>query len=142
MRRDYFSIDFRGGSDGDSPTMVIDYDGPSGELRDGLTTASGTPLDASDIDVAFRHQRDTEQGVLSLTDRLTGAFIFEVSVPIDGVDGLVESASRADGDGEYAVRLTDGDGESMTYEKRTLLVYDHEGELLRNRSLIPGSVEL
>jgi len=38
--------------------------------------------------------------------------------------------------------LTDSDGKSLVYEKEILLVYDEEGSLLRQRSLIPGSVEL
>jgi hypothetical protein len=141
MRRDYFTVDIRRDPDDTVPTMAIDYDGPSGGLRQRLTTTAETTLESSELDVAFRHQRE-DDGVLSLTDRMTGEFIFEVSVPIDAVDSLVEAAGRREGDGTYEVRLTDGEGKSLVYEKATLLVYDSDGELLRNRSLIPGSVEL
>ncbi|MBX0285523.1 DUF5793 family protein [Haloarcula salinisoli] len=143
MRRDYFTIDFRPepGDDG-IPTIAIEYTGPSGGLRDRLTETAEATLDSSELDVAVRHQADSEDGVLSLTDRLTGEFIFEVAAPVEAVDTLVSAAQRHDGDGEYEVRLTDSNGKSLVYEKSTLLVYDEGGNLLRSRSLIPGSVEL
>jgi hypothetical protein len=139
MRRDYFTVDIR--HDDGIPTLEIEYDGPSGELRESLTTPAGTPVEAGDLDVAFRHQRASDGGVLSVTDRLTGEYIFEVEVLVPPIDDLVEAAGSHDGDGEYGLRLTD-DETSRTYEKRTLLVYDPDGELLRGRSLIPGGVEL
>lgn len=143
MRRDYFTIDIRPELDDDGvPTIAIEYTGPSGGLRDRLTATAEATLDSSEVDVAFRHQAESESGVLSLTDRLTGEFIFEVPAPVEAVDELVSGAQRHDGDGEYAVRLTDADGKSLVYEKATLLVYDEAGNLLRQRSLIPGSVEL
>lgn len=138
MRRDYFTVDIR--TDDGLPTLRIEYDGPSGKLRSRLTTAEGAAVDATDLDVAVRHQPTGDEGVLSLTDRLTGEFIFEVEVPVSDVDGLVEAAGSHDG--EYRLRLTDDAGDAHDFEKRMLLVYDHDGELLRGRSLIPGSVEL
>jgi hypothetical protein len=140
MRRDYFTVDIR--HDDGVPTLGIEYDGPSGELRESLTTTDGATVAASDLDVAFRYQHAGDGGVLSLTDRLTGEFIFEVEVPVPLVDELVKAGSRHDGDGEYRVRLTDDDGKSRVYDKRTLLVYDSDGELLRQHSLIPSGVEL
>jgi nitrogen fixation protein FixH len=143
MRRDYFTIDIRPepGDDG-IPTVAIEYTGPPGGLRDRLTETAEATLESSELDVAFRHQADSETGVLSLTDRLTGEFIFEVAASVSEVDALVDAAQHHDGDGEYEIRLTDSDGKSLVYEKAVLLVYDEEGELLRQRSLIPGSVEL
>lgn len=143
MRRDYFTIDIRPepGDDG-IPTIAIEYNGPSGGLRDRLTqTAEGT-LDSSELDVAFRHQAASESGVLSLTDRMTGEFIFEVAAPVEAMDALVSAAQGHDNDGKYEVRLTDSDGKPPVYEKEILLAYDEAGNLLRQRSLIPGSVEL
>jgi len=143
MRRDYFTVDMQHEHDNDGiPTIAIEYDGPAGGLRDRLESTAEATLESSEIDVAFRHQSDEDAGVLSLTDRLTGEFIFEVQTPVDAVERLVETAQHHDGDGEYRVRLTDNDGKSLVYEKQTLLVYDHDGSLLRQQSLIPGSVEL
>jgi len=139
MRRDYFTVDVQQRSEDDGPTIGIEYDGPSGELHDRLRRG-GSTLDADDIDVTFRRQPDTETGVLSLTDRVTGEFILEVTADIAAMDELVETAQNHDG--EYAVELTDDDGKSLLYSKETLLVYDHDGSLLRQRSLIPTGVEL
>lgn len=142
MRRDYFTVDIRHDSDGGIPAIRIAYDGPSGELRDRLTSTAATTPESGDIDVTFRRQRGTDEGVLALTERMTGEFIFEVTAADADVERLVEAAQAGDRDGQYEVRVTDSDGKSLVYDKRTLLVYDHDGSLLRDRSLIPGSVEL
>ncbi|MDS0276858.1 DUF5793 family protein [Halomicroarcula sp. S1AR25-4] len=143
MRRDNFTVDIDSKPDDDgTPTISIDYDGPSGALRERLTTTTDGTLDADEIDVAFRRQAGADSGVLSLTNRLTGEFVLEVAAAVDEMQALVTAAERRDDDGEYEVRLTDSEGKSLVYEKRTLLVYDHDGSLLRQQSLIPGGVEL
>ncbi|MFC7077599.1 DUF5793 family protein [Haloarcula halophila] len=140
MRRDYFTVDIESESPDGTPTVRIDYDGPDGELRERLTTGADV-LDASEIDVTFRRQPDASTGVLSLTNRLTGEYVLEANATTELVDSLIEAAEDRE-DGHYEVRLTDSTGKSRVYEKRTLLVYDHDGSLLRQRSLIPGGVEL
>lgn len=142
MRRDNFTVDIDSEPDDGTPTISIDYDGPSGTLRERLTTTTDGTLNADEIDVTFRRQAGADSGVLSLTNRLTGEFILEVVADTEAMQALVSAAERHDADGEFEVRLTDGDGKSLVYEKRTLLVYDHDGSLLRQRSLIPGGVEL
>jgi len=142
MRRDYFTVDFRLESDDGIPAIQIAYDGPPGGLRDRLASTAESTLESSDIDVAFRHRVEDDSGVLSVTDRVTGEFVFEVDASVDRIEALVDVAQRRDGDGQYEVRLTDTDSKSLVYDKQTLLVYDHDGSLLRERSLIPGSVEL
>lgn len=147
MRRDYFDANVRNDDEQDVPTLVITFDGPAGLLADRLVTNDGT-LDASEIDVTYRLKMtpDGEDagGVLSIADRLTGEFLLEANVDPDGVKSLVRTAKRTDGDDEtrYRVRLTDSDGKSTVYDKETFLVYDAEGSLLRQQSLIPGGVEL
>lgn len=141
MRRDHFTVEVQTDpADEGSPTIAIGYSGPSGAMRERLTTDDGT-LDAGDIDVSFRRQPEEDTGVLSLSTRLTGEYILEAMAPAEAVFDLVTSAER-DADGTYEVRLTDSDGKSLVYEKDTLLVYDHDGSLLRQQSLIPGGVEL
>jgi ketosteroid isomerase-like protein len=165
MRRDYFALNVRGVDwiDGDGeprkPTLQIDFRGPEEALLDRLAD-----LDAADTDVAFRVRgrdagagidpggRDAdgdegrESGVLSVTNRLTGDFVLEVNTPVTAVERFVDAArayGRAgDEDGRYRLEIRIAGDPSVAYEKRTFLVYDADGELLRGRSLIPSGVEL
>ncbi|WP_123532940.1 DUF5793 family protein [Halosimplex salinum] len=152
MRRDYVTLDLRNADqDGDHlPTAVLTYEGPTDLLEERLTDAGGEPLDREAIDVAFRFQTATDDadadGVFSLTNRVTGEFIVEVNADAASVRDLVDAARRdddpEDADGCYRVDVR-RDGEQVaSYEKRTLLVYDDEGGLLRQHSLIPSGVEL
>ncbi|QLH77617.1 hypothetical protein HZS55_10040 [Halosimplex rubrum] len=150
MRRDYVTLDLRHvDRDGDRlPTAVLAYDGPSDLLEERLTDAGGDPLDRERVDVAFRLRTvdDDATGVFSLTNRMTGEFVVEVNADAESVRDLVDAARRDDdpddADGCYRVAV-ERDGEAVaSYEKRTLLVYDDEGGLLRQHSLIPSGVEL
>ena len=171
MRRDYFALDVRGvdwvDDDGGprKPTLRIDFRGPEEALLDRLED-----LDAAATDVAFRvraatpgagpdreyddgddardsdRDRDRDGGVLSVTNRLTGDFVLEVNAPVAEVERFVDAArayGRADDeDGRYRLEIRVAGEPSVSYEKRTFLVYDTDGELLRGRSLIPSGVEL
>ncbi|MFC7138840.1 DUF5793 family protein [Halosimplex aquaticum] len=150
MRRDYVTLDIRqADQDGDHlPTAVLSYDGPTDLLEERLTDPSGDPLDRERIDVAFRRQSggDDASGVFSLANRMTGEFIVEVNADAASVRTLVDAARRDDdpddADGCYRVVIRREGEEVASYEKRTLLVYDGEGSLLRQHSLIPSGVEL
>lgn len=142
MRRDYFTVDTQAAAaEDDVPTLSIEYDGPTAELSERLTTVAGETLDAGEIDVTFRRQPDEERGVLSLTNRHTGEYIFEATVPAADIESLVTAAEGSERP-SFEVRLRVGEDDARVYEKRTLLVYDHDGSLLRGQSLIPGGVEL
>jgi hypothetical protein len=156
MRRDYFTLDVRnvGGDEGPEepgiPTVTIDFDGPDDQLTERLTDESGTVLEASDLDVSYRlhgpvDDPDTE-GVVAVTNRVTGDFVLELNADAGDVTRFVDAA-RAYGkdtdDGKrYRVEVTIGGESFATYEKSTLLVYDADGGLLRGHSLIPSGVEL
>lgn len=147
MRRDYFDANVRNDDEQDVPVVAISFDGPAGLLADRLVTDDGA-LDANGIDVTYRLQTAPDggdpSGVLSIADRLTGEFVLEASLEPDAVKSLVRTAKRSDGEDErsYRVRITDGEGKSTVYDKETFLVYDADGSLMRNESLIPGGVEL
>lgn len=156
MRRDYFTLEAahddpdEWGDDPDVPTVTVSFEGPAGELTDRLTEPSGDRLDADSVDVAYRLQDPVDgpdaRGVVSVTNRHTGEFILELNADADDVLGFVKAAraygKRTDGDARYRVRLVvDGQAWS-TYEKSTLLVYDSDGSLLRQHSIIPSGVEL
>ncbi|MFB6201037.1 MAG: DUF5793 family protein [Halorhabdus sp.] len=120
------------------PTLEVTYDGSAGELLDRLSTPAGDEHDRTDVDVALR-LREGADGVLSVADRFTGAFVCEVETETSQVTEVIAAAE--DDDGRYRLAI-EGSDETWAVEKRTLLVYDEDGHLLRGRSLIPGSVEL
>ena len=156
MRRDYFTLDVRNLGADDTPddrgipTVAIDFDGPDEQLTDRLTDESGDVLEAGDLDVSYRLHGpvddDDTEGVVAVTDRVTGDFVLELNADAADVTRFVDAA-RAYGkdtdDGKrYRVELSI-DGEPFAaYEKSTLLVYDADGGLLRGHSLIPSGVEL
>ncbi|WP_436927384.1 DUF5793 family protein [Halosimplex amylolyticum] len=150
MRRDYVTLEIRqADQDGDHlPTAVLSYDGPEDLLEERLTDPAGDPLDRERIDVAFRQQSagDDAGGVFSLANRMTGEFVVEVNAEAASIRTLVDAARRDDdpdgADGCYRVVIRRDGEEVASYEKRTLLVYDDEGSLLRQHSLIPSGVEL
>jgi len=155
MRRDQFTMAVRNADD-HPPTLDIVYDGPVDELDNRLTD-DGAPLEATDLDAAFRllappeDADDTEtddtdadeaEGVFSLAHRLTGSYLFEVNAGVEEMRDLVAAAREVDDDARYRIRIRPEDGDATVYEMSALFVYDTEGELLRQRSLIPSGVEL
>ena len=156
MRREHFTLDVRNidwvETDGEpsKPSVSIDFTGPASMLRERLTGPDGDVLDAAETDVALRLQEplgaDTA-GVVSVTNRITGEFILELNEDADDVLQFIRAArgygeDATEDDGRYEVEITlDGDS-FVTYDKRTFLVYDDDGNLLRQHSLIPSGVEL
>lgn len=158
MRRDYFELDVANvdwveeGGDPEQPRVLIDFRGPEELLRERLTGAGDDLLEAEEIDVAYRmqesHEDDPEAtGVVGVTNRITGDFVFELNEEADDVLQFIQAAreygkAADDEDGRYRVDI-ELEGESLvTYEKSTFLVYDADGSLLRTESLIPSGVEL
>lgn len=158
MRRDYFELTVEhvgwveAGGDPEQPTVRIDFHGPEGLLENRLTSPGGDLLSAAETDVSFRFRDESPDdesatGVVAVTDRITGEFVLELNEAADDVLRFIRAAREYgrdadDGDGRYRVRIT-VEGESLTtYDKRTFLVYDAEGNLLRSESLIPSGVEL
>lgn len=136
MRREDFTTDVD--ADEPLPELAVAFDGTPQVLRDRLEGGS-----ADDIDVAYRQTPTDEPGVISVTDRVTGEYIFEATLPDDALHELVETVSaRDEEERNYTLRVGPGDGQDFVFEKSTLLVYDGDGNLDRDRSLIPGGVEL
>jgi hypothetical protein len=146
MRRDYFTFglaDIEAKTDG-RPAVQIEFDGPADDATQRLTPER-------DVDVAYRFQTpvddDDADGVFSVADRMTGEFLMEVNVDATDILTLIDAArayseTHSDAEDCYTVCL-DAHGERVfEMAKRTLLVYDNEGSLLRQHSLIPSGVEL
>jgi len=155
MRRDYFDLVVEGVDDDlVVPLVKIDFHGPEGLLRERLTTVEGRLLSEGETDVAFRLREPlsrggsgpSAEGVVGVTNRYTGDFVLELNEEAGDVFRFIRAVERSakatDGDGCYRIEI-DIDGDRLvSYEKTTFLVYDHEGNLLREHSLIPSGVEL
>ncbi|QSG05189.1 DUF5793 family protein [Halapricum desulfuricans] len=140
MRREEFTTTVD--TDDRIPRLTVQFAGTPETLRDRLAEY-GQPLDVSDLDVSYRHTSTDEPGVLSVSHRLTGEFAFEAPLEPSALRSLVAATSRREeGDRNYCLRVEPGDGDPVEFEKETLLVYDEDGNLDREHSLIPGGVEL
>jgi hypothetical protein len=144
MRRDHFTISAANlAPDGtEAPTLTVSYSGPPGTLTARLDGESGTPPDGDDVDATFRLLPDEEEaGVFALSRRLTGDFVLEANGDANEVFALVDAARESD-DTTYRIRIERSGADDLVMDKATLLVYDGEGSLLRQHSLIPSGVEL
>lgn len=155
MRREYFTLDVTaaapdGADEPGLPTLEVSFEGSASTLRDRLRDSGGDVLDASEVDVSFRLHDDPDEtdgtGVLAITNRITGEFILEIDVEADRIlrfNSTAESSGeRAEDACKYQVVIATEEETIAIYEKRTLLVYGRDGELLRSHSLIPSGVEL
>ncbi len=156
MRREHFTLDVSNvdwvETDGEprKPSVSIDFTGPETLLRERLTAPDGDVLDASETDVALRLQEPLDEdaaGVVSVTDRITGDFVLELNEDASNVLKFIRAARNygevaTEDEGRYEVSITLDGEEFVAYDKRTFLVYDDQGDLLRQHSLIPSGVEL
>ncbi|MFD1587604.1 DUF5793 family protein [Halorientalis brevis] len=146
MRRDYFTLGLRNVEDtaDGQPTVHVEYNGPSDAFETRLTPETA-------VDVAFRFQTPVDDsgasGVFSIADRMTGEFVLEVNADATEILTLIDAAraygeATNDTDKGYSVLIERNGEQLFEAEKRTLLVYDQDGSLLRHHSLIPSGVEL
>ena len=157
MRRDYFTIEARDldwlsdDAEPEKPTMVITFEGPASLLEERITGLSTELLDDSEVDVSFRYRTDVDaedaHGVISITDRVTGDYVLELNADSDEVQRFVRAArtyGKRSGDetDRYRIDLRIDGEQAVTYDKRTFLIYNRDGNLLRKHSLIPSGIEL
>jgi len=156
MRREQFTLAVRNidwvETDGEprQPLARISVSGNTAQLQTRLQDVDGERLTAGMVDVAYRLKAAVEDdptavGVVGVANRLTGDFIFETNEDADDVFQFIQAAREygreANTPDRYRIEIV-VDGETITFEKGTFLVYDDDGELLRSRSLIPSGVEL
>lgn len=158
MRREHLELTVSGvgwvETDGEPEKPTVRIEATSSEvaslLEERLTGSDGDPLAAEDIDVAVRLLGDPDtagvNGVVAVTDRLTGEFILELNETAEDVLSFITAAKRygdiGNTDGRYAVEIVTEGEHLVEYEKSTFLVYNADGDLLRTHSLIPSGVEL
>jgi len=146
MRRDYFTLEVANLEDAELPALRVDFAGPVDELAERLHDENG-PLPAGAVDIGFRLldplDADGPEGVLSVTNRVTGEFVLELNADAEDVLAFVRDArAREEDDARYRLVVRNDGDELAAYEKSTFLVYEPDGELLRQHSLIPSGVEL
>jgi hypothetical protein len=156
MRREHFTLDVSNvdwaETDGTpaKPSVSIDFTGPTTELRTRLAAPDGDVLDASETDAALRLQEPLDaaaDGVVSLANRTTGEFVLELNEDADNVLRFIRAArsygeQALDDEGRYEIRILFDGEQFVSYDKQTFLVYDENGSLLRDHSLIPSGIEL
>jgi hypothetical protein len=131
------------------PALRIHFDGSHDRLRQELSERLRDDIAVEEIDVSFRHlssDGESAEGILALSDRVTGRYVLEVKTAVNLVREFVqtvrESADQMSHDARYRVEIR-AEGETVTtFEKDLLLVYDASGTLLRDASLIPTGIEL
>lgn len=149
MRRDYFTLDVTTGEE-TKPRITVNFDGPAESFEGRLADETGVALDAEQLDVAYRLHGDSmtagESGVLSVTNRITGDFILECNAGAGTIVRLVNAARENNGNatdsGRYHFSVTINDRKAYSCDRNIFLIYNTEGDLLRQHSLIPSGVEL
>jgi len=148
MRRDYFTLEAAGvtADEPDQPVISVAYEGPTEELEERLQRGSGRP-DGEAVDVTYRLRDPLEaeapMGVFAVSDRVTGEYVLELNAGAEPIIAVTDAAGGEAESGQYRLVIETDDGTRLAaYDKSTLLVYDGDGELLRERSLIPSGVEI
>jgi hypothetical protein len=134
----------------EQPCININYGGPINHLEDQLQQPDGRRYTSSDFDVNYRFQEtkhpESTGGVLSITDRISGEYILEADAYTDRIGTFIHAVNRyADVTGhtpQYRIVIQASENQVASFEKNGFLVYSSEGQLLRDRSLIPDSVEI
>lgn len=156
MRREHFTVTVSNiewaetNGEPRKPDVSIDVTGSTTMLRERLTGPDGELLDAGETDVSLRLQAplDTDTtGVISVANRITGEFVLELNETAENVLTFIQAArgygeSETEDDGRYEVEILLEGEQFVTYDKQTFLVYDVDGNLMRQHSLIPSGVEL
>lgn len=156
MRREQFTLEVLHvewvdeDTDPEQPVLSITFDGDKSTIKPRLTASDGAILDDQTIDISIRLQDAPENatpgGVIAVTNREIGEYIAEINVDMEEMLTFITAARRygesTDDIARYAARINTDDGTIASFEKRTLLVYSNDGELLRQHSLIPSGVEI
>lgn len=145
MRRDHFTLSAENLAPeaAEAPTLTVSYSGPPGTLTARLDAETGTPPSGNDVDATYRllPDDDSQVGVFALSRRVTGDYVLEANGDADEIYTLVDAARERD-DTTYRIRIERSGAGDVVMDKETLLVYDEDGNLLRQHSLIPSGVEL
>lgn len=131
------------------PCLEMQIDGPKEMVVKRLQAPDEDPYEPQNIDVFYRHQAvepPVESGVLSLADRLTGAYILEIPTSPHLIEKLVyavqQYGKRREASPQFEMKIQIEDRQLASFSKDTLLIYGTDDVLLRERSLIPSGIEI
>jgi len=133
----------------DQPTLCLEFDGTADRLHEHLSSRLRNDLSGDEVDVSFRAVAtpdQTDSGVVTLSDRITGAYILESKTPTETVTEFVQDvrtyAGHSGQDPRYTVQIRAEEKTITAFEQELLLVYDSDGTLRRHASLIPNDTEV
>jgi hypothetical protein len=155
MQGDQFTIGFTTteltvtGADSGQPVLRLSFDGSRDSLQELLRERLRDDISEEAVYVSFRSlssSERTDEGVLSLSNRVTGAYVLEIRTQrepiLEFVQAVREYADRTGHEAAYRI-VMQANAETVTmFEKTLLLVYDANGTLCRHASLIPSDIEL
>lgn len=155
MRRDKLSVELVNAhsperSEPKLPRFVVRFDGPETELASRFHNPADSVYTPEQLDVSFREQAPSNgspsTGVFSVSDRLTGDYLFEVTASTGLIGAFSDAVRRyteaTEAAPRYEVALWAAETERAVFTKHTFLVFQQDGTLLRHHCVIPASVEL
>lgn len=156
MHREEFSLETRhvepeaGETTAPLPTLELQYDGPEGKLRAVMAQTDRPGQKKPELDVSLRLKGGFDEpdpdGVLAVTDRLTGDFICECNVGAKRIFEFLSATKRraaaVDRRPKYRLQFYADDTPLRTEEMDTFLVYTRSGTLRESESLLPNGVQL
>ena len=125
------------------PALVVIFEGRSLACIDRLREFSVDESLPEQLDVLFRVNLEDPDipGVLGIGNRLTGDYLLEIEVDRTRIFRFVDVVHRyADETGrgvQYDLWISSGDGLVMDYALQVLQVYSYDGDIIRNRSILP-----
>lgn len=134
----------------EQPYLSITFDGPEEELKERFRKSKDSGYTPDDLDFCYRIQQSSHPtvsgGVFSVSDRLTGEYLFEIDVSVKTIEKFVYAVRRyattRDEETRYGVEIRVGNRPVAEFGKEIFLVYGSERTLLRHRSLIPDEIEI
>lgn len=131
------------------PHLIVKTDAKLADLQDALFLGSDDNVIPKDIDVSCRvinkevETDDSFDGRLSITNRVTGEYILEGTVAFQDMKDFAVRAKEYGQRTEtipYAVELQCADEETRQLPQRVFLMYNAEGDVIRELSVIPQDV--
>jgi hypothetical protein len=132
----------------EQPWFVVEYDGNRSAFVERFRQPGAGLYAGSDLDFFYRYQPSDHAlsgGVFAVSDRITGDLLLEIAVSPGRIEQFMSAIRQYVGLTEnnptYRVKLCT-ETQIADFEKEVFLVYGADGELIRQRSLIPDWIEM